>query len=237
MVELCNDHDAVPGTPRLELLRDILSWNIDALGVDIMSYDVQYEGGHCNSGGQYSTTNMSATELELGLEKGSNYTLWVRAVNAFTSGDWSQPHLLQTNATSKIRDLKDQLLLFVQYSFLTAPSGAPENVSAEHTSTTISLSWDEVNCFERNGMISRYRISYAAAENVSDVNYIDSTGFQENLTGLLPSTTYVVSIAAVNDEQGTGPAQNLTITTMPFTTDILVTTTMATGSHQVQCRR
>ena len=76
-----------------------MSWKIGPNAPNILSYDLMYEGGHCNSSGQYTTTATSVTEKDLGLDKGSNYTVRIRAANAFTSGEWSESIDLQTSST------------------------------------------------------------------------------------------------------------------------------------------
>ena len=89
----------VPAIPEiLSQSGGIVSWTIDVT-LDVLSYDVAYEGGHCNSSNMHTTNNTFVAELELGLDKGSNYTLRVRAVNAFTSGEWSESIQLQTAST------------------------------------------------------------------------------------------------------------------------------------------
>lgn len=70
----------------------------------ILRYELSYEGGHCNPteqqlhmpSGNDSAILMSVSFTKLELDKGANYTVRVRAVNAFTSGDWSPATVLHT---------------------------------------------------------------------------------------------------------------------------------------------
>ena len=96
---------------------------------------------------------------------------------------------------------------------LTGPNAPPENVTASQTPTTILLAWGKVNCSDRNSLISHYLISYVETDTNPNVKYTNATGFQETITGLIPSTVYLVSIAAVNEDQAIGPAFSLTVTT------------------------
>ena len=75
-------------------------------------------------------------------------------------------------------------------------------------STGISLSWGEVNCTERNGVITGYSVQY------SIIGGIQSTAV--NVTGDITSTvidgltelmTYTVSVTAINSN-GVGTYSN-----------------------------
>ena len=71
------------------------------------------------------------------------------------------------------------------------------------TRDTIIVQWEEVDCIDRNGVITSYRIRAITSgeddriETVGDVR-------EATISGLTPSTEYTVSVAAVNS-QGTGP--------------------------------
>ena len=85
-----------------------------------------------------------------------------------------------------------------------APSAAPNSVRvSEVTSSSITVQWGSVSCIHRNGDITGYRIrAMTSGENdrigtVGDVR-------EATISGLIPSTEYTVSVAAVNS-QDTGP--------------------------------
>ena len=77
------------------------------------------------------------------------------------------------------------------------------------TFSSITVTWDELSCVERNGMITGYKIKYGnrtvdVAQNVS-VYTAD---------GLEPNTTYTIQVAGMNSN-GTGPYASTTYTTLP----------------------
>ena len=87
------------------------------------------------------------------------------------------------------------------------PSGAPLlQPPVTINSTTIRLSWEEVNCTERNGVISGYSVQYNIDEGVqSSINVTDITSTV--ITGLTKFRLYIVSVAAINNN-GIGPYSN-----------------------------
>ena len=74
------------------------------------------------------------------------------------------------------------------------------------TATTITLTWDDINCVDRNGVITGYMVQYGITTFSTSVNVTES--FASNRTfaasGLVPLTTYMFRIAAVNSD-GVGP--------------------------------
>lgn len=78
--------------------------------------------------------------------------------------------------------------------------------------TSLQLMWNELNCSERNSIISRYRVAYME-ESKPDGKHVDVGDLRVTITGLTPSTNYTVFIAALNEEQELGPLYNLTLTT------------------------
>ena len=84
-----------------------------------------------------------------------------------------------------------------------APSTAPTSVSvSEVTSSTITVQWGAVDCIHRNGDITgysvRYRVQGSAVgdRTVEMVSGGDTT--QTTISGLTPSTTYSIEVAALN---------------------------------------
>ena len=86
------------------------------------------------------------------------------------------------------------------------PVDRPENVQKiKTTKTYIFISWDEVQSNEQNGEIQSYKVNYTPlAERIADpvtktvlIPYV-------NLTGLVPSTKYKVTVLASN-ANGDGP--------------------------------
>ena len=93
-------------------------------------------------------------------------------------------------------------LLLLQY--LIAPSSSVSNITfSSVTATSITISWDELPCSERNGPITGYHLTYASiTSNTSyTVNITGGDNRTYDLTGLVPYTNYAVSIGAYNYEQ------------------------------------
>ena len=103
-----------------------------------------------------------------------------------------------------------------------APTGSPENVTAEAIAfDTVKVAWGEVSCLERGGEITGYEVRASIHGGVvgsSSVDVSTSVGVTHTatLTGLSPYQTYAISIAAVND-QGTGPHDTMVIVKTPLT--------------------
>ena len=85
----------------------------------------------------------------------------------------------------------------------TAPSAAPNSVSISVvTSTSITVQWGAVDCIHRNGHITGYSVQYGVVGSGS-FHSVDATGTEATISGLMPSTTYSIQVAAVNSA-GTG---------------------------------
>ena len=89
--------------------------------------------------------------------------------------------------------------------FPTVPSAAPTSVSASSASTSITVQWGAVNCIHRNGDITRYSVRYRVQGNGSTltVSVLGGEATMTTISGLMPSTTYSIEVAAVNSA-GTG---------------------------------
>ena len=67
------------------------------------------------------------------------------------------------------------------------------------TSKNITLAWDELNCVDRNGVITGYRVQYGITTlgTNSETSASDRTF---TASGLVPLTSYMFRIAAVNSD-------------------------------------
>ena len=97
-------------------------------------------------------------------------------------------------------------MLSHNYIVLTAPTGAPHNVTFTVTSTSVNINWLEVDCIERNGVIIDYTVLFqelggAVIPGEHEVNVMDRTF---TASGLTPHTNYIFRVAGVNSN-GTGP--------------------------------
>ena len=73
-------------------------------------------------------------------------------------------------------------------------------------STSVEISWDEVVCTHQNGDITGYEINYSISRTENWITQsTNQTVFTAN--GLLPLTSYVFRVAAINNE-GIGPFSN-----------------------------
>ena len=71
------------------------------------------------------------------------------------------------------------------------------------TPKSITVHWEEVDCLDRNGAITGYvarALSNGREEGTASVGGDDR---EATISGLTPSTQYIVQVAAVN--AGTGP--------------------------------
>ena len=88
------------------------------------------------------------------------------------------------------------------------PGIAPGNVMfTTSTSTSITVMWDRLSCVDRNnGEITGYRIQYGVTTLSTTVNITGTSASDRTFTasGLVPLTTYMFRIAAVNSD-GVGP--------------------------------
>ena len=75
--------------------------------------------------------------------------------------------------------------------------------SSATTATSISISWAQISCVDRNGDITGYRILYGPANNAPVTLDHQTTSTSRDFTGLSPFTNYVFSVSGVNS-QGAG---------------------------------
>ena len=93
-----------------------------------------------------------------------------------------------------------------------APSGAPRHLAAQTiTSTSVVLTWNEVDCLQQNaGDVTGYIIVYFGDSKTATYSS-DSVSRTYTVQGLNPFTEYSFSVAAVNSI-GTGPLSDRALT-------------------------
>ena len=82
--------------------------------------------------------------------------------------------------------------------------------SGRITPNSITVHWEEVACLDQNGEITGYiarAMSNGRAERTAEVG---SGAREATMSGLTPSTEYIVQVAAVNSA-GTGPYSHITV--------------------------
>ncbi len=90
-------------------------------------------------------------------------------------------------------------------------TGPPSSAPLLHTpvtinSTAVSLSWDEVNCTDHNGVITGYIVQYTITGRMTVTVNINATT-SVVIAGLIKFRIYSFSVAAINDN-GIGPYSN-----------------------------
>ena len=86
--------------------------------------------------------------------------------------------------------------------FLLAPSAAPTSVRVSAVaSSSITVQWGVVDCIHRNGDITGYSVQYGVVGSGSTQTMSISGGSvtEAIFSSLIPSTTYSIEVAAVND--------------------------------------
>ena len=92
--------------------------------------------------------------------------------------------------------------MFKSYIILVGPVGWPSLILASPVNlASYNLSWDEINCSQRNGIITSYTVMIS---NSSITYNLNSTERYIILNDLVFGTVYNISIAAVNSV-GRGP--------------------------------
>ena len=97
---------------------------------------------------------------------------------------------------------------------MSEPDGAPQNVTGKNTSSSsISVSWEDVQAELRNGIITGYNITYQSqTENDSGFVTADPSNRKANLTGLKEFVKYNISVVAFT-VKGDGPPSVTVVST------------------------
>ena len=87
-----------------------------------------------------------------------------------------------------------------------APSAAPRDLTFNTvTSTSIALNWRNIDCIQRNGIITSFYVQYGQVDGALTTMRIGSSDITSYIViGLLPFTEYRFQIAGVNSH-GPGP--------------------------------
>ena len=89
----------------------------------------------------------------------------------------------------------------------TAPTGVPRDLTYSVTSTTVNLNWRQIDCIERNGVITNYTVVFQDKGGVVIPGEVNVIGQTFTASGLTPHTNYSFRVAGVNSN-GTGPYSN-----------------------------
>ena len=88
------------------------------------------------------------------------------------------------------------------------PTASPLNVPPITTSASVMVTWDAIECIERNGIIIGYAVEFQ--EQGGDRIPGEVVGQNFTASGLTPATHYTFRVAGINSN-GTGPFTNTTI--------------------------
>ena len=81
-------------------------------------------------------------------------------------------------------------------------------------STTVTVSWREVQCFNGSGAVTHYLVQY---QSLCDgvVQNVTTSGTVQTVSGLRPDCVYTFRVAAVGSGQKMGPFSNF-VNTVPY---------------------
>ena len=82
-------------------------------------------------------------------------------------------------------------------------------------STSVVLSWSEVQCFSGSGAVTHYFVQYHSSCCGSTVQNVTTDGLVQVISGLRPNTVYTFRVAAVGAGQTIGPFSNPANTSLP----------------------
>ena len=197
----------------------LLSISVDYMPVGNYTFNVTWEKLFpCSDIENGYVVNVTATSTEYvmqmvtGLDEGSTYNITVTVTN--TAGNaTSDPINATTMETGNFHHICLHCISSVVI-LLSAPSAPPEGIGVSKRMTfSITVEWQAVPCIHRNGNITGYAIIYHMRDNNQKYN-MRSSGTMLTIPDLQPSTTYVISVAAVNSE-GLGVLGTITASTLP----------------------
>ncbi|XP_077929400.1 receptor-type tyrosine-protein phosphatase F isoform X8 [Halichoerus grypus] len=161
----------------------------------ITQYSVAYEAVDGEDRGRHVVESISREHSSwdlVGLEKWTEYRVWVRAHTDVGPGPESSPVLVRTDED--------------------VPSGPPRKVEVEPlNSTAVHVSWKLPVPSKQHGQIRGYQVTYVRLENgeprgppiIQDVMLAEaqwrpeeSEDYETTISGLTPETTYSVTVAA-----------------------------------------
>ena len=172
----------------------IVLWKTDSKG-----------GCSCLSGKQSNIVSSSSTTNKImNLEEASHYIITLRTQNSdgITRRNYSVVSVMTLEAGEREPMLSSGYIYVCPIAIPPAPFTPPTSVNvSEVTFSSITVQWGPVDCIHRNGDITGYSVQYGS-ETVSVSG--DSSGGMYVISGLIPSTTYSIQVAAQTSAD-TGP--------------------------------
>ena len=135
------------------------------------------------------------------LEENSNYTITVIAISTAGSAI-SIPVTAMTGQAGKglYSNMLGMISGYINF-FPSAPSAPPTAVrTTGKTSSSITVQWGPVDCIQRIGDITGYSVRYGVqrSERSQTMSISGGNTTETTISGLTPSTTYSIEVAAVN---------------------------------------
>ena len=230
---------STPSKPKVTIttkMTTTISLNISVAYMPVGNYTVNVTWEKlfpCSDSENGYIMNVTAASTEYvilvitGLDEGSSYNITVTVTN--TAGNaTSDPINATTMETGNFHQICLHCISFVVILLL-APSAPPEGILLSNRMTfSITVEWQAVPCIHRNGNITGYKIIHHMRDNDQKYN-VSSSGTMFTIPDLQPSTTYVISVAAVNSE-GIGIHGTITASTLPCELYIIM---QKCYSHQI----
>ena len=139
-----------------------------------------------------SSRSLSLTNLN----EDSSYTITVRAIN--TVGSTMATITAETSIAGD-ENLSSQQNIMIDSIVLSAPSHVPGPFNFNANLTSITVSWTELPCSDRNGEITGYTVEYSSTRppHTGIINVPGLSTTRLVVGGLLPRTLYSLSVRAV----------------------------------------
>ena len=162
-----------------------------------------YQGPCAGAGGGGNASVGNATQY-------SAYTLTITA-SIGVGSSLPASVLVNTSSASESDDFITRWLTPFP-SLRTAPSAPPNNLTeATKTSSSMTISWGEVPCWDQNSVIVEYRVLYGAVTSGVGGTVANTTGRTLTVNGLSPYTNYSIEVSAVNSDGAMGPYSSLSL--------------------------
>ena len=117
-------------------------------------------------------------------------------------GHGHSSHITQGGAITHCTVDLFHLIVVTLLFFSPVPSSSPTSFQVtDRHSSSITVQWGAVACTDRNGDITGYSVRYGVQGSGSTTNTTDVSGgatTEATISGLTPSTSYEIDIAAVN---------------------------------------